>query len=155
DASPSSDHRDRIYVTWTEFTPATAYIEEVFSDDYGETFSAKHQVSPAGTQGLCPAPLTSGGGCDNNQFSEPFTAPDGTLYVIWANYNVRPGHPLGDGGGDDGGGDDGGNSNVSRNAPPGVDNHQQILIAKSTDGGNTFGAPVKVGDFYELPDCST
>jgi hypothetical protein len=28
-----------------------------------------------------------------------------------------------------------------------------MLLAKSTDGGNTFSAPVKVADFYELPDC--
>ncbi len=26
---------------------------------------------------------------------------------------------------------------------------------KSTDGGNTFGDPVKVTDFYDLPDCFT
>jgi len=38
-------------------------------------------------------------------------------------------------------------------ASVGIDNHVQMLIAKSTDGGATFGAPVKVGDFYELPDC--
>ena len=26
---------------------------------------------------------------------------------------------------------------------------------KSVDGGNTFGAPVKVTDYYDLPDCAT
>jgi hypothetical protein len=31
----------------------------------------------------------------------------------------------------------------------------QILLSKSTDGGNTFSPPIKVGDFYELPDCPT
>ena len=30
-----------------------------------------------------------------------------------------------------------------------------MLLARSTDGGNTFSAPVKVGDFYDLPDCAT
>ena len=35
------------------------------------------------------------------------------------------------------------------------DNHNQILLAKSTDGGVTFSAPVKVGDYYDLPDCAT
>ena len=30
-----------------------------------------------------------------------------------------------------------------------------MLLAKSTDGGNTFSAPVKVADFYDLPDCLT
>ena len=30
-----------------------------------------------------------------------------------------------------------------------------MLLAKSTDGGNTFSAPVKVSDYYDLPDCLT
>jgi hypothetical protein len=30
-----------------------------------------------------------------------------------------------------------------------------VLISKSTDGGASFSAPVKVGDFYDLPDCPT
>ena len=38
---------------------------------------------------------------------------------------------------------------------PGEDNRAQMLLARSTDGGNTFSAPVKVGDFYDLPDCET
>lgn len=29
------------------------------------------------------------------------------------------------------------------------------MLAKSTDGGVTFGAPVLVGNFFDLPDCST
>ena len=37
----------------------------------------------------------------------------------------------------------------------GVDNRSQVLLAKSTDGGNTFSAPVKVADYYDLPDCAT
>src|SRR6266571_3974768 len=35
------------------------------------------------------------------------------------------------------------------------DYHNQILLAKSTDGGATFSAPVKVSDYYDLPDCAT
>ena len=30
-----------------------------------------------------------------------------------------------------------------------------MLIVKSTDGGNTFSSPVKVTNFYDLPDCFT
>jgi hypothetical protein len=38
--------RDRIYVTWTEFAAdGTAYIYEVHSNDYGETFSNRVLVS--------------------------------------------------------------------------------------------------------------
>ena len=36
-----------------------------------------------------------------------------------------------------------------------ADNLSQVLLAKSTDGGDTFSAPVKVADYYELPDCVT
>ncbi len=35
------------------------------------------------------------------------------------------------------------------------DNRYQVLLAKSTDGGQTFSAPVKVSDYYDLPDCPT
>ena len=30
-----------------------------------------------------------------------------------------------------------------------------MLLSKSTDGGNTFSPPVKVSDYYDLPDCAT
>ena len=30
-----------------------------------------------------------------------------------------------------------------------------MLLAKSTDGGQSFSSPVKVSDYYELPDCDT
>jgi hypothetical protein len=158
DNSVTSPFRDRLYVTWTEFTDTTAYIFEAFSADYGETFSTKHQVSPGGTQPLCPAPFIATQGCDNNQFSQPFTAPDGTLYVVWANYNAVAGMGMGD---DDNGGGGAAGSNAVGGAggaaapTVGVENRQQILVSKSTDGGNTFSPPVKVGDFYELPDCLT
>ena len=29
------------------------------------------------------------------------------------------------------------------------------MLVRSTDGGNTFSAPVKVSDFYDLPNCDT
>src|SRR5207249_2736079 len=76
---------------------------------------------------------TPQGNCNENQFSQPFTAPDGTLYVTWANFNNATGHPIGD---DDGGGGD----SPTKNAPDPNDNHNQILLVKSTDGGQTFGA---------------
>jgi hypothetical protein len=37
----------------------------------------------------------------------------------------------------------------------GKENRNQMLLVKSTDGGQTFGAPIKVGDYYDLPDCAT
>ena len=41
------------------------------------------------------------------------------------------------------------------NAVSGNENLNQILLAKSTDGGATFSTPVKVSDYYDLPDCDT
>jgi hypothetical protein len=125
-----SRFRDRVYVTWTTFTAdGTAYIFASHSADYAETWSAPVLVSRGSP--LCTrdfgAPTTLGT-CNTNQFSQPFTAPDGTLYVTWANYN---------------------------NTPAGADNRNQILLARSTDGGASFSDPVKVTDFYDLPDCET
>lgn len=130
DASLSSPFRDRVYVTWTEFAAdGTAYIYETHSSDYGQTFSPRVLVST--DSALCPTTFgvaTPQGRCNENQFSDPFTGPDGSLYVTWSNFN---------------------------NAVTGTDNRNQVLLAKSTDGGATFSAPVKVSDYYDLPDCDT
>jgi hypothetical protein len=126
-----SPFQDRVYVSWTEFAAnGTAFIYEAFSPDYGEHFSARNLVS-ANTP-LCANDYgLAEGGCNENQFSQPFTAPDGTLYVVFDNYN-----------------------NIETKTPA-ADNRNQILVAKSTDGGQTFGVPVKVAAYYDLPDCLT
>jgi hypothetical protein len=130
DNNPSSPYRDRIYVTWTEFAAdGSAYIWEVHSDDYGETFSPRVLVSE--NSPLCTNNYGLGtphGNCNENQFSDPFVGPDGSLYVVYNNYN---------------------------NTVTGNDNRNQFLLSKSTDGGNSFSAPVKVSDYYDLPDCQT
>ena len=131
DHHAGSPFQDRIYVTWTEFSPdGTAYIWQSFSNDYGQTFSSRTPVS-GNNPTLCPNTFglpTPHGPCNESQFSQPFTGPDGSLYVVFQNFN---------------------------NAVTAPDNHNQILLVKSTDGGNTFSAPVKVADFYDLPDCFT
>jgi hypothetical protein len=153
DATKGSPFQDRIYVTWTLFdADGTAYIFEAFSRDYGEHFSSPKLVSR--DSALCSNPVgvpTPQGRCNLNQFSQPFTGPDGALYVVWDNYNltgVRPGE------GDEGEGE-GGDDLGTRAAPATIDNRAQVLLAKSTDGGNSFTAPRKVSDFYDLPDCET
>jgi hypothetical protein len=131
DAHRDSPFRDRIYVTWTAFAPdGTSYIYGAYSRDYGESFSSPRLVS--GNTTLCSNTLglpTPQGACNTNQFSQPFTGPDGNLYVVWNNFNLT--------------------------APGDQDNRAQVLLARSTDGGNSFSAPVKVADFYEVPDCVT
>ncbi|MDQ6907418.1 MAG: exo-alpha-sialidase, partial [Chloroflexota bacterium] len=126
-----SPFADRVYVTYTEFAAdGSAYIWESFSADYGEHFSPRVLVSA--DSALCVTTFGAGtphGKCNENQFSQPFTGTDGALYVAYANFN-----------------------NATKDAN---DNHNQMLLAKSTDGGQTFGAPVKVADYYDLPDCAT
>jgi hypothetical protein len=127
-----SKFRDRIYVTWTFYAAdGTAYIYGAHSADYGEHFSAPALVSadsPACQETLdVPTPQ---GRCTVNQFSQPFTGSDGALYVVWNNANA-----------------------TALSSP--AENRSQVLLAKSTDGGATFSAPVKVADYYELPDCVT
>ncbi|WP_188193480.1 sialidase family protein [Nonomuraea sp. SYSU D8015] len=127
----SSPFRDRVYVTWTTFdADGTAYIFGAYSADYGETFSDPVLVSD--DSALCSSTFgvpTPRGRCNVNQFSHPSVGPDGALYVVWANYNTTP--------------------------TSAGDNHLQMLLAKSTDGGATYSAPVKVGDFHDFPDCPT
>jgi hypothetical protein len=125
-----SPFQDRIYVVYTEFaSDGSAIIWESYSSDYGEHFSARHLVSASSP--LCTLDYgvpTSETSCNENQFADPFTGPDGALYVAWQNFN---------------------------NSVTGADNRNQMLLVKSTDGGLTFSPPVKVSDYYELPDCAT
>jgi hypothetical protein len=154
DNHKGSPFQDRIYVTWTLFDDdGTSYIFSAFSSDYGETFSSPRLVSA--DSAACPDDLgvpTPQGRCNVNQFSQPFTGPDGALYVVWDNYNVTGQGARGEGD-EEGGGGGAGSANQAQ--PVGEDNSQQVLLAKSTDGGNSFSAPVRVSLQYELPDCLT
>jgi hypothetical protein len=131
DNNALSPFRDRIYVTFTEFAAdGTAYIYEVHSNDYGETFSDPTVVSR--DSDLCTntfGAATPNGRCNENQFSDPFVGPDGSLYVVYSNFNNQP--------------------------TTGNENHYQVLLSKSTDGGVNFSAPVKVSNYNDLPDCDT
>ncbi len=124
--------QNRIYVTWTDFaSDGTAYIWESYSSDYGEHFSPRHLVTVNAPE-LCSNTYglpTPNGDCNESTFSDPFVGPDGTLYVVYNNYN-----------------------NALKSAD---DNENQILMSYSTDGGETFQGPILVGDYYDLPDCAT
>jgi len=129
DNHTGSPFADRVYVTWTTFADdGTGYIYESHSAEYGQSFLAPVLVST--TSSLCDNTLglpTPGGTCNENQDSQPFTGPDGALYVAFNNFN---------------------------NAVTGSENRSQVLLARSTDGGQSFSAPARVGYFYELPDCA-
>ncbi len=123
-----SPFQDRVYVSWTVFaTDGTAKIFEAYSSDFGETFSAPVQVTQASP--LCPLSVVGKNNCDANQFSQPFTGSDGNLYVVYANFDNRP--------------------------PAGDNNQNQMLLSRSTNGGASFGAPVLVSPYNDLPDCAT
>lgn len=134
DSNPASPFADRIYVSWTQynlnFSSAPVYL--AYSSDHGVTWHQSGAISGVDAA-LCPnsfaSPPNPPGTCDNTSFSQPFVAPNGDVYVLFSDYNNAVG----------GGGD----------------NHNQILLVKSTDGGTTFGGPVKVADFNDLPDCVT
>ena len=103
-----SPFQDRVYVTWTRFAAdGSAYIYEVHSSDYGQTFSSPVVVST--TSALCINTFGAGtpqGTCNENQYSDPFTGSDGALYVAYSNFN-----------------------NALRASAN--DNHNQILLSKS------------------------
>jgi hypothetical protein len=148
-----SPFQDRIYVTYTFFAPdGTGYIYEAHSSDYGEHFSTPQVVSTDSP--LCTNNYglpTPSGNCNENQYSQPFTGPDGAVYVVWSNFNNSTSDLQGDDGDD--GGD--GLAPTPHDGTTGIDNHNQVLIAKSTDGGATWSEPQLVANYYDLPDCAT
>jgi hypothetical protein len=155
DANASSPFRDRLYVAWVEFrfidpsdpnSLEVGQLEVSYSSDHGETWSAPQDISGSDAA-LCPNSITGGNLCDNNQFPQPFVGPDGSVYVVFQNFNNQPGRPVGD----DGGGD--GSKRVQAIDPN--DNANQMLIVRSTDGGQTWSSQVRVAIFYDLPDCVT
>jgi len=143
DHSSISGHPNRVYVTWTDFaSDGTAYIYEAHSDDYGESFSSPVVVS-GDLPSLCTQTYrlaTPHGSCNENQYSDPFLGPGGALYVAYSNFNNTP---------------TGGATNCDPGGASQCENYNQVLLAKSTDGGDTFGTPVLVANYYDLPDCAT
>jgi hypothetical protein len=141
DSNPDSPYADRIYVAWaqypTDFASSPTYF--AYSDDRGQTWHQSGNINGFSAD-LCPINFSGAaeGTCDASQFNDPFVAPNGDVYDVMVNFNNCSGS-LREFGFDCPG--------------PRRDNHNQILIVKSTDGGNTFSDPVKVSNFYDLPDC--
>jgi len=89
DRSLTSPKRDNVYVTWTRFTDTNSPIYFSQSTNGGDTWSAGVEISGANAA-ICT--IGSGGpnpnACDQDQGSWPFSAPDGTIYVVFGNANT-------------------------------------------------------------------
>jgi hypothetical protein len=122
DNNPSSPFYGRTYLTWSKFEShggvyASSAIFESHSDDGGEHWSEPQEISGSNAT-VCTFQETGPAGeCDENQFSVPTVAPDGTVYVAFEN-----------------------EQNEALWEPPGRFDDQYLLV-KSTDGGETWSSP--------------
>jgi hypothetical protein len=84
---PAAVGPDRVYVTWTSFTPqGTAPILISYSDDRGHSWSAPATIS--GSAPFCVGGAVAGA-CDSNQYSYPAVNPTtGHLFVAFENFNT-------------------------------------------------------------------
>jgi hypothetical protein len=124
DNEPASPWRGRCYVTTTLFLNqahgayASSDILISYSDDGGLTWSAPRSI--AATHPSCTFQETGPAGstaCDENQFSIPDVARNGTLYLHFLNSQNEAAWEVD------------------------FDFDSQILIMRSSDGGQTFAGP--------------
>ncbi|MGZ4130074.1 MAG: sialidase family protein [Actinomycetota bacterium] len=135
DTNPASPFYGRVYVTWSRFLSHNGHYEESpiwesHSDDGGRTWSAGQEIS--GSAAFCTfQTLGPAGHCDEDQFSVGAVAADGTLYVAFEN------------------------GQNSANWETGKETESSYLVVKSTDGGQTWSAPVDAADLedgkHDLP----
>jgi hypothetical protein len=90
DNNPDSPFYGRTYLTWTEFfSDKGAYLSspifEAHSDDGGETWTTPQEISGSNASLCTFQEAGPAGQCDENQFSVPTVAPDGTVYVAFQN----------------------------------------------------------------------
>ncbi len=108
-----------VYVVWLDTVNKQAVERMAISHDGGATFPGPNiTVATVTDDFVSPAPGSSFRQ-DARTFPSLTIAPNGTLYVAWANRT-------GDG--------------------PGLTGHAVVLVAHSTNGGLTWSAPVKAGD---------
>jgi hypothetical protein len=103
DNNPASPHYGTSYITWTAFyggtnkegddggkavtdsVPPQAPIFEAHSTDGGFTWSTPQEISGSNAS-LCTFEVGERpDACNDNQFSQPVVAPDGTVYVSFIN----------------------------------------------------------------------
>jgi hypothetical protein len=123
DNNPDSPYYGRAYVTATRFLGGEAYQESAiylsYSDDGGRSWSAPREIS--GSHPSCTF-QTAGGPreCDEDQLSIPEVAPDGTVYVHFANFQNEAEWEVD------------------------FDFDGQIMVVRSRNGGQAFSKPVQV-----------
>jgi hypothetical protein len=126
DNNPASPHYGTAYLTWSLFLAhhgnyVSSAIYEAHSTDGGYTWSKPQEIS-----GSDPALCTfqedgvADGSCDENQFSVPTVAPNGTVYVAFENEQNQA------------------------LWEPGEQFDDQYLLVKSADGGQTWSSPAFV-----------
>ena len=123
DNNPGSDHYGRIYVTATKFINAlqgsydSSPIYVSYSDNGGHTWSVPKRIS--GADDSCTFQSTgTNTACDEDQFSYPEVASDGTVYVQFLN----------------------GQNEAQWEVD--FDFDSQLMVVKSSDGGVTWSDPV-------------
>ncbi len=124
DNNEDSEFYGRAYLTATRFKNGLqgSYIDSPiffsYSDDGGMTWTEPKEISGS-NPAVCTYQETGPAGeCDEDQFSIPEVASDGTLYVHFAN----------------------GQNEAEWEVPGEFDS--QLMVVKSTDGGETFSNPV-------------
>jgi hypothetical protein len=130
DNNPDSPFYGRAYLTTTVFVNGLqgSYVESPivlsWSDDGGVTWSEPQEIS--GSHPSCTYQETGGGtDCDEDQFSIPEVAADGTLYVHFQNFQNE------------------------QEWEANFDFDTQIMVVRSTDGGETFTDPVQVAQLED------
>jgi hypothetical protein len=137
DNNPSSPFYGRAYVTTSRFlndlhgSYAESPIWISWSDDGGRTWSTPREISGSHPSCTFQTAGDTGTDCDEDQFSVPEVASDGTLYVHFLN----------------------GQNEAAWEVPRDLDD--QILVVRSTNGGRTFGAPSQAAQledgFSDMP----
>lgn len=126
DNSTASPFYGRAYVTATRFLNGIqgSYVESpiylAYSDDGGKSWSKPAEISGSNPNACTYQETGPDGECDEDQFSYPATASDGTLYVHFLNEQ----------------------NDAAWEVEEDFDN--QVMVVKSIDGGRTFGNPVPV-----------
>jgi hypothetical protein len=128
---PGSPHYGRAYLTATRFenglqdSYAGSPIYLSYSDDGGRTWSEPRVISGSNPEVCTYQETGPAGECDEDQFSIPEVAHDGTLYVHFQNFQ---------------------NEAEWETA---FDFDSQIMVTRSVDGGETFSSPVPTAQFED------